>query len=586
MAISVSTTEPNNGSLHGGRGGDGDQYELVEAGGSRASDEVSDDDEPEKLAMGQMMSYGKSTPTRRGWYERVRGMLPPVWSWTHRSYKTVPKSLENKAESHKFFNAAPTGRHTKRVYGLLLGLTLALALQTARLSADTANEHTGLDQPMNNYVSDDFSIPLEGMYPASMVLRRPPPPFDESTIVVENPTNAHEPAWRLSDDANRLPKCGRFVLTPLVKVGLGANLNIIFRAAMIAKKLGVVHLVDNNNWSYGRLEYYLEPYTISCVPPHDWHNKKLAASVGAKGWKQASRIMAGFFSVDAFDEVDAEFFFDQEREGLQRLQDVMQARNPKPSVLPASDTLPPPLIPAFEEYARILHSMWKPVPAILKDVERVKAMMGIGGERPTIAVQVRLGDKAKEYRHSNQFTENTFGNLTAHLEVMHALYDRMVGCPSTRAKPCYPLSPTARHFPIDKRPRAILLTIEDDALENMARDAIAPPFEFDRTPAVIRSTGYTFTQHSFNRIPLKARVASGRALVRDLILAAKETDATVVTMGSNLGRLLSQIAGVEAMLGPPAKEVQHAGGRIRSLDTPWYPTTWADGIWTGLGKTE
>ncbi|SCV67890.1 BQ2448_5501 [Microbotryum intermedium] len=480
-------------------------------------------------------------------------MLPPVWSWMHRSYKTVLNSLENESESHKLFNAASRGRHTKLVYGLLLGLTVALAVQTIKLSATRASDYYGGSQATRSPDMDHYSVPLQDMYPASMVLRRPPPPLDESTIVVEEPMNAHEPAWRLSDDASRLPKCGRFVLTALEEIGLGANLNIMFRAALIAKKLGVVQLVDNNNWSYGRLEYYLEPYTISC------------------GWRQASRIRAGFYTVEAFDEVDAQFFFERERGGLQRLQDVMQARNPKPSVLPASDTLPPPLIPAFEEYARVLHSMWKPVPAILKDAERVKAMMGIGGERPTIAVQVRLGDKATEYSRSNQFTENTFGNLTAHLEVMHALYDRMVGCPSTRA---------------NRRPRAILLTIEDDALENMARDAIAAPFEFDRTPAVIRSPGYTFIQYSFNRIPLKARVASARALVRDLILAAKETDATVVTMGSNLGRLSSQIAGVEAMLGPPAKEVQHAGGRIRSLDTPWFPTTWADGIWTGLGKNE
>ncbi|SCV72820.1 BQ2448_4357 [Microbotryum intermedium] len=576
---------------NGAGGGCGDRYELVEEGGSRASDEVSDDDEfeLEELAM-QGTTYEASKSTRATWYDHVRDMFSgrPGIPSTHR---TVPEWIKRKAESHGFFDAQARGVRTKQVAcGVVLGLAVALAVQTARLSAATANEHTGVDQPMTIYVSDDFSIPLEDVYPASMVLRRPPPPFDESTIVVEEPSNAHEPAWRLSDDASRLQKCGRFVLTPLFGAGLGANVGVMLklrsnvpvqlRAAMYAQKLGIVMLVDNNSWSYGRLDYYFEPYTIDCVPPADWYDDSKTIFIGEKGWETSPRIRVTSWDIMNMDEVDQALFFEGAKEELQRVQRVMLARIPKPRVLPASDTLPYPLIPAFEEYTHLFHAIFKPVPVILEDVERVKTMMGIGGEHPTIAVQVRLGDKIKEYKSSTRFIENTFGNLTAHLEVMHALYDRMVGCPSTQDKPCYPLSPTARRFPIDKRPRAILLTYEHNALENMARDAIAAPFEFDQTPSLNLSPDPTFVQEAFDSLPLKARVASARALVRDLILAAKETDATVVTMGSNLGRLVTLLAGSEAVLGPSASVPGgHVGGRIRALDTPWFISTYPDGTW-------
>ncbi|KDE03605.1 hypothetical protein MVLG_05940 [Microbotryum lychnidis-dioicae p1A1 Lamole] len=388
--------------------------------------------------------------------------------------------------------------------------------------------------------------------------------MDSSTFAVDDPKDSHIAAWRLSDDASRLPPCGRFILTPFRAGGIGSNMLIMLRGAMFAKKLGITLLVDNScRWGYGRLEYYFEPYTIDCVPPENWYNETMTMPVWKPGWRTADRIR--FSTDDNTDPIDHELFYERETFELQRVERELFNHTTCPKVLPPSYTLPRPLIPIFEEYAQLLPTLFKPVPAILDDVERVKTMMRIGGEHPTIAVQVRLGDKLEEYGNSTLFINNTFGNLTAHLQVMHGLYDRMVGCSSSQANPCYPLSPTARRFSIEKQPRAILLTIEDDALEQMAHDAIAAPFIFDRTPNVDLAPHYTFVQKDFNDLPLRIRVASARAVIRDLIVAAKEADAAVITMASNLGRLVALFAGEsEALLGPkaPAMPQGRAGGRM------------------------
>ncbi|KDE07940.1 hypothetical protein MVLG_01848 [Microbotryum lychnidis-dioicae p1A1 Lamole] len=552
----------------------------MEENDSHVSDETLNEDEVECLAEANLQgtAYGPSPSTKARWYGRARDLLMPRWMGDGRHLTSPPKWVDRQAMGHQAFDARSRGAQVAFVT-LVLGLMLALAVQTARLSSATANKPADTNQIFD---SSELPGPIEDVYPASMVVRPPPPPFDESSIVVEEPSHSHEPVWRLSADASHLPKCGQFILMPLFVSGWGSNVGLLLRAAMYAQKLGIPLLVDDNDWPYGRLGYYFEPYTIDCVPPSDWYDQNQTTGIRQRGWKTAPRIRVSRKDTRRMDDMDHELFFDREKDGLQRVQRLMLGRNPMPSVLPASETLPGPLIPAFEEYAQLFSTMFKPVPEILEDVERVKTLMGLRGKRPTVAVQIRLGDKVHEYKSSTRFIQNAFGNLTAHLEVMHDLYDRLIGCPSAQVDICYPLSPTARRFSIDNtRPRAIVLTIEDDVLGNIARNPIAHPFEFDRTPGIKVSAHSTFRQSSFNELPLKARVASTRALVRDIIIAARETDATVVTMGSNLGRLISLFAGPEAVLGPKnSTSGEFVGGRIRALDVPWFATTSPQGGWS------
>ncbi|SGY78753.1 BQ5605_C008g04938 [Microbotryum silenes-dioicae] len=100
---------------------------------------------------------------------------------------------------------------------------------------------------------------------------------------------------------------------------------------MYARNLGIVMLVDNNH----------------CLRE--------------KGWRTAARIRVSRKDTRRMDATGQELFFDREKDGLQRVQRVqrlMLGHNPKPSVLTASETLPGLLIPAFEEYAQLFHTMF------------------------------------------------------------------------------------------------------------------------------------------------------------------------------------------------------------------------------------
>lgn len=84
--------------------------------------------------------------------------------------------------------------------------------------------------------------------------------------------------------------------------------------------------------------------------------------------------------------------------------------------------------------------------------------------------------------------------------------------------------------------------------------------------ASISSVGVTtkpgFTESTFNALPIDARVESTRDFLRDLTYLAERADGLVFTASSNVGRLLSLLAGVEKM----------KTGRLRSTDVRWFPT--------------
>ncbi|SCV71660.1 BQ2448_3248 [Microbotryum intermedium] len=389
--------------------------------------------------------------------------------------------------------------------------------------------------------------PQQDMFsmPALLVIRPPMLPPDDSTIDIDETPNPNPPAWRLSDKPSRLPKCKKIMVCRIDDLlGWGAGLLLINRLDLIAARVGAVLLIDNGAWCYGRLEYYFEPYKIDCVPPEDWYDEKLGHKISEKGWETSERIIANWqhrAAVGAYEDEVARA--DLDVAAIQRLSDLEFGDRPRPSVLPGPETLPLPMIPAFEAQSKVLKKYWKPLPETLAEVKKVKKMMGIGGSQPTVAVMIRLGDKGWEYRHSLRPSnvQNTFKNLSAHLEVMHDLYDRMVppeALGSDTLKPWYPLSSHSRLFSPEQQPIAIVVTAEENALLNISHQPIAAPFRFDRIPSLIMNEG-SYRKAAFIRWPMSMRVAHTRQLVRDIEIMAKETDATVVTMSSNIGRIVT-----------------------------------------------
>ncbi|KZV89492.1 hypothetical protein EXIGLDRAFT_771683 [Exidia glandulosa HHB12029] len=99
--------------------------------------------------------------------------------------------------------------------------------------------------------------------------------------------------------------------------------------------------------------------------------------------------------------------------------------------------------------------------------------------------------------------------------------------------------------------------------------------EYDR---VFNSASVTrrWNQKDLDNASLSLRLALTRQLIAELTVYSRLADAFVVSGNSNLGRLALTLAGEEGALGLPGQRI--FGGRVRSIDVPFYPTTWRTSI--------
>lgn len=77
------------------------------------------------------------------------------------------------------------------------------------------------------------------------------------------------------------------------------------------------------------------------------------------------------------------------------------------------------------------------------------------------------------------------------------------------------------------------------------------------------------------------RLALSRQLISELFVYAKLADAFVVSGNSNLGRLALLLAGEEGAMGYGIHEDARRrvlGGRVRSIDLPYYPTAYRERV--------
>ncbi|KAH7094175.1 hypothetical protein BKA62DRAFT_720962 [Auriculariales sp. MPI-PUGE-AT-0066] len=98
-----------------------------------------------------------------------------------------------------------------------------------------------------------------------------------------------------------------------------------------------------------------------------------------------------------------------------------------------------------------------------------------------------------------------------------------------------------------------------------------------------------WSQEQQSKLSLGLRLALSRQLIAELTVYSRMADAFVVSGNSNLGRLALLLGGVEGAIGYGVKEdllgdhspMQLArrtiGGRIRSVDVPWFATSYRKG---------
>ncbi|KAM0753097.1 hypothetical protein T439DRAFT_286646 [Meredithblackwellia eburnea MCA 4105] len=234
-----------------------------------------------------------------------------------------------------------------------------------------------------------------------------------------------------------------------------------------------------------------------------------------------------------------------------------------------------------------------------------------GAERsdrgPIIAAYVRLGER--DVRWTKDMEEvgvrgQTYGNLSLILDGANDAVRRL--SKSSRAEPSYSrTNPTL--FPAGVQPTLLVMSAEAVVVPSLeSRSDISDVFKIQRTSPPSTETLrpwsdlldlelsgaelsrkkdspgsilFKFNQKLFNSLPRSLRVHLTRYFLRDLTTLALHADAFLLTGSSNVGRLACLVAGDSAVVGPRDFATGHGlGGRVRSLDGPWYPTSKASAL--------
>ncbi|TNY21533.1 hypothetical protein DMC30DRAFT_196441 [Rhodotorula diobovata] len=287
--------------------------------------------------------------------------------------------------------------------------------------------------------------------------------------------------------------------------GFASEYILYARAAAAADKLGYTFLEDDRNWNYGRLRNYFRPRKLSCVPPPDWTDPRLAVPLSLASVRaRPDRLVYSRVHLSNLDDWTREAYLAapgvQDALGALRARDESHRAEGDRWILEEGATLPLALEAAFEDQSETVRRMWALNKEVEARVKQVKLRSGLArrkwvqGEEdapeaeggndkrrgPVIALHVRLGDKAAEYEHDSQEMgiTNSFGNLTVYVEAAHDAYRRLLPSRYPSLSPSNPprFSPYAR-------PSILLITAEPDIPARLrASTPLSRPFLVVQTP--------------------------------------------------------------------------------------------------------
>ncbi|GAA6052841.1 hypothetical protein JCM3770_006276 [Rhodotorula araucariae] len=354
----------------------------------------------------------------------------------------------------------------------------------------------GLGRPP---AADDGTLPFTG-YREDGLLK------EHTTILkplARTKAVSYDEPWVYSKDPAALPPCERILLFQFMPWwGFASEYILYARAAAAADKLGYTFLEDDRNWNYGRLRNYFRPRMLSCVPPSDWTDPRLAEPLSPKSARERpARLVYSRLHLSNLDDWTREVYLSSAatQTALRALReaDEAHARRADRRVLEEGGSLPAPLEHVFEDQSRAVRGLWALNKEVDMQVREVKRRSGLGrrkwmageedaqggaeGRRgPMVALHVRLGDKAAEYEHDSREMgiSNSFGNLTVYIEAAHDAYRRLL--PSRYASLSH--RPSARFSPY-ARPSLLLITAEPSIPAILrASTPLSRPFVLIQTP--------------------------------------------------------------------------------------------------------
>ncbi|EJD45610.1 hypothetical protein AURDEDRAFT_165467 [Auricularia subglabra TFB-10046 SS5] len=387
------------------------------------------------------------------------------------------------------------------------------------------------------------------------------------------------------------PACSKIMVRHFESfTGLGSEYGVYLRAAALSSIMGWTVVPDAKNWIYGDLTNFFVPINFDCPLPTDVLDSASYHEFGVKGWENATRLRLtrGFNELLKLDALVREKQIDTSQAGAFVQKAKLWALDANHLTLPYGESVPRGEEPAFLAQAETLDRQWIPNARMQAQIARLVARLGLDEmdktkRRPVLALQIRLGDKRTEQGDIERSGSHMNDDLSVYLQaarLAHArLYDRTLT----------PNPWTARKDG-DPRPLLVVWTAESGVVEKLTALDVKREFDIILTPSaeftpaqleeyqrVFNSTGTPtlarrWEQKELSSASLDLRLAITRQLIAELYVYSRHTDAAIVSGNSNLGRMALLLGGAVGALGYPNHSA--VGGRIRSIDVPFYPTTW------------
>lgn len=430
-----------------------------------------------------------------------------------------------------------------------------------------------------------------------------------------SPTTLPVPASRF---ANPDGTCKRLILYKFDSAwGFGSEFSIFLRIAALSEHLNFTVVPDTRKWIYGNLSSFWEtpvPTPSGCTLPDDAldERKTTAWFAYTTNWTEHERVVMwrDVRQLKVLDELVRNYTIDVTQTALLREREKAYRTMSDRLVLPYGETLPGGVEQAFRDQVRLTEAVWRPNREMGDQIARLAARLGLDEKdvtkrRPVVAVQIRLGDKSREQADVKAAGSHmSFDDVSVYFRAAQLATARLYDPHFTPPPHTFPL-PTAT----SPKPLLVVMTAESGVLEKLAALDKRGQFEIILSPAMHGEFGAgeeeefsqlfvpassTFppaarpTARSLSRHPNQAvralsrrweqqalykaspglRLALSRQLIAELTVYARLADAFVVSGNSNLGRLALLLAGERAA----------RGGRVRSIDVPWYPTTYRPAI--------
>ncbi|EJD54396.1 hypothetical protein AURDEDRAFT_148185 [Auricularia subglabra TFB-10046 SS5] len=385
--------------------------------------------------------------------------------------------------------------------------------------------------------------------------------------------------------------------------GFGSEYGVYLRAKALSADLDWTVVPDTRDWIYGNLDEIFVPPTYDCILPLDVLNTSGPPwqEFGTPRWQNADRIYLTreYRHLLTLERVVRENQVDRDTvdEFVQKVK--LWSMDEEHLTLPYGESVPRGEEKGFLAQAAILEKEWVPNDAMQAQIDRLRSKVGLNDtatrrRRPVVVLQIRLGDKRTEATdipksgsHMKQDDMSVYFHA-AKLAVARLYSGRFTSTPfsgsSNRPKPLL-----------------VIMTAEAGIVESIAAldkdkqfEVILTPSEeltpaqkaeFDRvfvssaprrgpstSSPVPRSLSRRWLQKELLNASPDLRLALTRQLIAELIVYSKYADAFVVSGNSNMGRIALTLAGEEGALGPPGQRA--TGGRVRSIDVPWFPGMW------------